>query len=138
MLCQRNLLAEARPANTSQTQPRIIHTLHRPGQSISHGQPRTTMANPKKVRHLTTNDQSTATIIQQRHVPYENWRGKNQILEHLWGKTRQQPRTNTLYFLMQVVATTLDNKWTFQKPHFRWHGIKKTAPPNTTPASTRG
>jgi hypothetical protein len=101
--------------------------------------PRITMANPKKVRHPTTNDQnSTAKNIQQRHVPYENWRKKNQILEHLWGKTRRQPWTNTLYFLMQVVATTLDNKWTFPKPDFRWHGIKNDGTPKYNPSLNKG
>jgi hypothetical protein len=41
-------------------------------------------------------------------------------------------------FLMQVVATTLDNKWTFQKPDFRWHGIKKDGTPKYNPRLNKG
>jgi hypothetical protein len=39
---------------------------------------------------------------------------------------------------MQVVATTLDNKWTFQKPDFRWHGIKKDGTPKYNPSLNKG
>jgi hypothetical protein len=41
-------------------------------------------------------------------------------------------------FLMQAVATTLDNKWTFQKPDFRWHGIKKVGTPKHNPRLNKG
>ena len=39
---------------------------------------------------------------------------------------------------MQVVATTLDDKWTFKKPDFRWHGIKKDGTPKYNPSLNKG
>lgn len=39
---------------------------------------------------------------------------------------------------MQAVATTLDDKWTFKKPDFRWHGIKKDGTPKYNPSLTKG
>ena len=41
-------------------------------------------------------------------------------------------------FLMQAVATTLDDKWKFQKPDFRWHGIKKDGTPKYNPSLSKG
>ena len=41
-------------------------------------------------------------------------------------------------FLMQAVATTLDDKWAFKKPDFRWHGIKKDGTPKYNPNLNKG
>ena len=39
---------------------------------------------------------------------------------------------------MQAVATTLDDKWTFKNPDFRWHGIKKVDTPKYNPSLITG
>ena len=36
-------------------------------------------------------------------------------------------------FLTNAVSTSLDKKWIFEKPNFRWHGVKKDQSPKNNP-----
>jgi hypothetical protein len=83
-------------------------------------QPRNAMADPRTTGCSPQNDSSSPKALRRRDDPYENFGTKT---ESFGVKQGDNLGPILFIFVIQAVSITLDKKWTFQKPDFRWRPL---------------